>query len=562
MALRNILVATIAAVAFAGSTGAATPPPAAPGSGSAPHAAREHEPLLYDNIVLNWNEAMLAAVRANPPRPTVTARNLHIVHTAIYDAWAAYDAVALGTRYGDALRRPAAERTEANMAAALSYAAHRAASALYPQQQAIFDAMMAAQGLQPDRTDHDPATPAGVGNLAADAVLAYWAEDGSNWQNNFADTTGYAPVNAPELSPTDAAFDPNRWQPLIVPTGSVRDEHGNPVVSADPASFRVQAALTPQWGQVRPFAMPSGDAVRPPAPPVYGDMSPYVDALGRETTNHQAWLDQYGEVLVLTGALDDPQTGAPRRCIAEFWADGPRSDTPPGHWNQIAQGIALRDGYGIGEAALLYFALTGALHDAAIAAWDAKFHYDSDRPITAIRHEWGDQTVVSWVGPNRGVHAMPGADWLPYQEPTFLTPPFPEYVSGHSTFSMAAATVIASFAGTDRFYDPDNPTEIVLDLDDEPGPDVLGRFVDSDLAFERYDGPDLVLIWPTLFDAARQAGDSRLYGGIHIQDANLRGQEMGREVGAMALNRAASFFDGTAVIDAPASLAAPPQPPL
>lgn len=527
----------------------------------APHAAREHVPLFYDNIVLNWNEAVLAAVRANAPRPTVTARNLHIVHNAVYDAWAAYDSVAVGTRYGDALRRPENERTDANIAVALSYAAHRTASVLYPNNQDFFDEMMQAQGLVPDWETRDPATPAGVGNLAAEAVLAYWAEDDSNWQNNFADTTGYAPVNAPGTAPWSDRYDPNRWQPLTVPTGAVRDVYGNPTITSDPASYRIQTALSPHWGQVQTFAMPAGDAVRPPAPPIYGDLSPYTDALGRTSTNHQAWLDQYSEVLALTATLDDLDVGARRRCIAEFWADGPRSDTPPGHWNQIAQGIVLRDGLDVGQAAQLYFALTGALHDAAIAAWDAKFAYDSNRPITSIRHEWAGQVIVSWAGPNLGVHEIPGFRFMPYQDVTFMTPPFPEYVSGHSTFSTSAATVISGYVGSDAYYDPDNPMVIMLDLDDEPGPDILGRFVDMDLSFEDYDGPPMVLQWPSLFDAADQAGDSRLYGGIHIQDANLRGREMGTEIGTMALEHARAYFDGSAAIVEPVSLADPPRPP-
>ncbi|MGF1625796.1 MAG: DUF6851 domain-containing protein [Alphaproteobacteria bacterium] len=559
MILRKTLLLASATIALGCVTITAPALASAPGG---PHATREHIPLFYDNIVLNWNEAILAAVRVNPPRPTVSSRALHILHNAIYDAWAAYDGVAVGTRYGDALRRPAAERTEDNMSVAISYAAHRALSALYPQNQAIFDAMMEARDLPVDFSNLDPATPAGVGNLAANAVLAYWAEDGSNWQNNFADAIGYSAVNGPDVDPTSESLDPNHWQPLTVPTGAVVDERGQPIVDPNnPDSFRVQGFLTPQWGIVQPFAMPSGDAVRPPAPPVYGDHSPYVDAVGRSTTSHQAFLDQFREVVEISGRLADPVVGGPYRCIAEFWADGPRSDTPPGHWNQIAQGIALRDGLDIGQAAQLYFVLTGAMHDAAIAAWDAKLAYDTIRPITAIRHIWGGETIQSWAGYGLGVQEISGSAWVPYQESNFVTPPFPDYVSGHSTFSMSAATAIAGYVGSDTFYDPDNPTTIMLDLDDEPGPDILGRFVDADLSFDTYDGPPMVLQWPTLFDAARQAGLSRLYGGIHFQDSNLRGQEMGSAIGQLALQRARTFFDGTAVIEEPASLSYPPLPP-
>lgn len=535
-------------LALQGAAASAADPAVRP-EGGAP--GRAYRPMPYQNLVLNWNEAMLAAIRAHPPRPTVTARNLHIFHSAIYDAWAAYDARAAGTRFGTALRRPAADRTEANISAAVSHAAHRVASALYPASREIFDSLHRRLAHRSGRDEDDPDGPARIGAVVADAVLAFWAEDGSNWREDFRDPTGYRPVNGLAAVPGAPGYDPNRWQPLKVPNGTARDGFGNPVATSDPGSYMAQAFLTPHWGGVRPFALPAGDAVRPAGPPVHGDPRPYVDARGRRSTGHDAWVEQYAEVLALHGTLDDTPLGALRRCVAEFWADGPRSETPPGHWNQIAHGIALREGYGTGETARLFLALSGALHDAAIAAWDAKRAYDSARPITAIRHHWRDATVVSWVGPHRGVGELPGRDWLPYQDPTFLTPAFPEYVSGHSVFSMAAAVTIAGFTGSERFHDPIHPTTIVLDLDDEPGPDILGRFVARDLAFDDHAGPPMVLVWPTLFDAAREAGASRLYGGIHIQDANLRGQQMGRIIGELALKRARALFAGTAPIEQP-----------
>jgi hypothetical protein len=99
----------------------------------------------------------------------------------------------------------------------------------------------------------------------------------------------------------------------------------------------------------------------------------------------------------------------------------------------------------------MFFALTGALLDASIAAWDAKRAYDSVRPITAIRELYRGRTVLAWGGPGRGTRAISGEDWLPYQPPAVVTPPFAEYVSGHSTFSAAAAEVLASFTGSQRF---------------------------------------------------------------------------------------------------------------
>jgi hypothetical protein len=136
-------------------------------------------PAARDNVVLLWDEAALQAVRDTRPAPTVTARALAVVHASIYDAWAAYDPRAVGSRLGGALRRPAAERTPANKDAAISHAAYRALVNLFPARTASFDALMATLGYDPAEDAADTA-PAGVGNRAAAAVLAYRAGDGAN----------------------------------------------------------------------------------------------------------------------------------------------------------------------------------------------------------------------------------------------------------------------------------------------------------------------------------------------------------------------------------------------
>ena len=203
----------------------------------------QYPPSVNDNLVLQWDEELLQAVRALPPGPTVTARAISVVHTAIFDAWAAYDARARGTRLGTQLRQPAAERTLANKNKAISFAAYTALADLFPARQFDFaEQMKALYG--PDWAS-DTSAPVTVGNSAAKAVLDYRHADGSNQLNGYADTTGYRPVNS-----GDNIVDPWRWQPLRVPL------EGGPE----------QRATTPQWSKVKGFALKSPEPVHHPRP--------------------------------------------------------------------------------------------------------------------------------------------------------------------------------------------------------------------------------------------------------------------------------------------------------
>ena len=115
----------------------------------------------------------------------------------------------------------------------------------------------------------------------------------------------------------------------------------------------------------------------------------------------------------------------------------------------FAQWVSRRDRHSLDRDAKLFFALNNALLDASITAWDAKRQWDSVRPITAVRWLKRGQLVRAWGGPYQGTKTIRGEDWLPYQPATFPTPPFPEYISGHSTFSAAAAAVLQDFTGKD-----------------------------------------------------------------------------------------------------------------
>jgi hypothetical protein len=529
--------------------------PQSPAQPLQPPASQQHAPYHPSPVVL-WNEVMLAAIRNGRPRPTVTARSLYMVHQAIYDAWAAYDATARPVYLDPALRRPPAEHTEANKAAAVSQAAYQMLMALFPAYETnshAFSTLLAMQGYPALEEAAGGTTPHSIGYQAAAAVLAGRAEDGSNAANDYADMVSktypalYQPLNSADPAAGNAVgkpgFDPNHWQPLRVPTGVLTDEYGQPVADAAvPESFVDQTYLTPHWGAVTPFALASGDQFRPPAPPQFGSEEPYIDGLGQQMTNDEAFRRQVGEIAALSAGLTDEQ-----KVIAEYWADGPRSETPPGHWNAMAHGISERDTLSLDEDVKLYFALNGAVFDASIAAWDAKRAYDYVRPVSAIQNLYAGQTIEAWAGPDRGMQLIPAEDWRPYQQSTFVTPPFAEYVSGHSTFSAASAEVLTRFSGSNTFYDG-HTVLYYEDFNRDGVPDVLGQHlvpVGGNM-FENSPAEVIALQWPTFQDAADEAGLSRRYGGIHFQDADLHGRTMGTQIGAQAYELAEKYWNGRA----------------
>lgn len=437
----------------------------------------------------------------------MVSRALAVIHTAAYDAWAAYDRNAVGTRLGDALRRPPAERTRANKEEAISFAAYRAAVDLFPgNRSSVFDPLMAALGLDPSDASTDVSRPAGVGNLAAHDLLEFRHADGANQLGNYADYTGYVSPNAPmdlvsgDFDPA-TVHDPNAWQPL-----RYRDASG--------------AVVTPgfvgaQWQHVTPFALSSSGMLRSRSGPARYGMPRYVA--------------QAQQLLAFSAALTDEE-----KMIAEYWADGPRSELPPGHWNLFAQFVAHRDRHGDAEHGIdldvkLFFALTNAIFDAGICAWDNKCAFGSVRPITAIRYLLHGQPITAWAGPYQGTRTYDGGAWFPYQPSTFPTPPFPEYSSGHSNFSAAGAEILRRFTGRDAF-----------------GGSVTFSRGSSRVEPGAVPARELTLVWSTLSEAADQAGISRRYGGIHFEQGDLDARATGRAAAANAWAKALAYFNGTA----------------
>ncbi|MDQ1504013.1 MAG: hypothetical protein QOD57_1740, partial [Actinomycetota bacterium] len=306
------------------------------------------------NPVLRWNGVLLDAIRSAKTPPTIGARALAVVQTCMYDAWAAYDPVAVGTRLGGTLRQPPGERTLEAKNEAISRAARLALADLFPASGARFDALLAGDGYDPAEPPAD-GTPAGVALRACRAVLDFRHHDGSNQLGDepgsaggtYSDYTGYRPVNR-----TDHVSDPDRWQPQPVPDG-----HGG----TTPQPF-----LTPQWGRVVPFAAGEADL---------GSADPGPARAG--TVPRQAEVD---EIVRLSGGLTDEQ-----KVTAEYWADGPGSELPPGHWMRFAEFCSRRDALGVDSDVKLYFLLANAMLDASVAVWDRKVRFDSIRPVSLVR---------------------------------------------------------------------------------------------------------------------------------------------------------------------------------
>jgi hypothetical protein len=377
--------------------------------------------------VLQWNEVALQAIKADRTPPPMAARNLAIVHAAIYDAVNAIDRT--HAAYHVEAKAPAGASPEAAAAAA----AHRALVHLYPKLSERFDAAL-DESLRavPD----GPAKDDGValGQTVADKMLAWRADDGS--------------AKKPPRVSEDA---PGCWKPT-------------------PPDYK--PALYPLWSEVTPFALKKADQFRAGPPPALTDA---------------AYTAAFKEVKSLGGSDSRART-AEQTVVAWFWADGEGTVTPPGHWNRIAQAAARDRGDTLAENARLFALLNVALADAGIACWECKFKYGFWRPVTAIRQANDDDNPDTLADP----------DWAPLLK----TPPFPTYVSGHSTFSGAAAAVLADFFGDDA------------------------RVQTTSDAF-----PGMTRKFASFSDAAAEAGRSRIYGGIHFEFDNQEGLAMGREVG-------------------------------
>lgn len=444
-------------------------------------------------------EATAQEVDANGARPTVLARTLAIWATAMYDAWAAYDPKAVGSRLGGQLRRPSAEHTDANKATAISYASYQALLFAYPQSRDYLMGQMKTLGYDPAVVSTDPTTPAGVGNLAAQAVIEYRRNDGANQLGNevgsdgtpYSDYTHYRPVNPP-----DKILDPDRWQPIEF-------------TLADGSKI-TPGFLTPHWYRVKPFALESSDQFRPGPPPL-------------TTTDDATLRKETAQVLTYNAELTPTQ-----KAVVEFMRDGPRSTGQSGHWLRFAQDVSRRDHHTLDQDVKLYFVVANVASDAFISCWETKRVYDSSRPWTLIRHYYKGQRIKGWAGPDGGVAEMAAEAWHPYSPNSFVTPPFPGYTSGHATVSGACSKTLELFTGSDTYGFAERRRHCELT--------------------ERTAGDYVMLDLPTWSATAELAALSRALGGYHIPIDNEVGLDVGRRLAEWSWPKYQEYFDGTAQV--------------
>ncbi|MFY0598834.1 MAG: VCBS repeat-containing protein [Cyclobacteriaceae bacterium] len=521
----------------------------------------------------------------------------------------------------------------------------------YEETQQRFDDLMELLAYDSDfkSTDYSSGSSAALGNFIAQSIIDYGNIDGSR-EDIFYENIYYEPVNdplVPALPGNTTISDPHRWQPLQLEV--FIDQAGNPVSGTTP-DF-----LSPEWGNVNSFSLSSdemttyerdGDTYKvfhdPGSPPmlnqstaagtshdlykwnfslvsiwashldpsdgVMWDISPSglgnldISTFPTQLKDHTGFYNlidggdnSNGRNLNPVTNVAYPSQMVPRgdyaRVLAEFWADGPDSETPPGHWFVLLNYVSdhpqfVRKFSGQGEVldqlewdVKAYFTLGGAMHDAAISAWSIKGWYDYIRPISAIRymaekgqssnaeldnfHEHGIPLIDGYIevvqenddlaGENlehvgkiklytwrghayiddtevdqAGVGWILAENWWPYQRPSFVTPPFAGYVSGHSTYSRAAAEVMTLLTGTKYF------------------PGGVGEFVakkNEFLVFEEGPSRDIVLQWATYQDASDQCSLSRIWGGIHPPADDIPGRLIGEKIGKKAFEEAVSYFE-------------------
>lgn len=518
----------------------------------------------------------------------------------------------------------------------------------YEKTLAQMNSLMTILNLDPtlNNDDYSNGDAAALGVHLANEIIAYGQNDRSNELNDF-ENLYYSPLNeplTPQIPGNNSLVNINSWQPLLLDV--FIDQSGN-VVSDSSPDF-----LSPEWGNVYPFSLKNTDInlktrngdkykvyLDPGSPPMYGlgdvlendffkwgfslvsiwgshldpndnkliDISP--GAIGNlDILNFPETFNEYKTFYNLLEGGDNsngrplnPYTQQPyssnvvkrgdyARVLAEFWADGPDSETPPGHWFTILNYVndqpqLVKKIGGTGEILSdlewdikTYFTLGGAMHDAAIAAWSIKGWYDYVRPISVIRYmaqkgQSSDSTIANyhtdglplienyieivnendilsgennehvgkiklrtWKGHNyiedtftdeAGVGWILGEEWWPYQRPSFVTPPFAGYVSGHSTFSRAAAQTLTLLTGTEYF---------------PGGMGIFSAEKNKFLVFEQGPSETINLEWATYFDASDQCSLSRIWGGIHPPMDDIPGRIIGDTIGKKAFNLASSKF--------------------
>jgi len=330
-------------------------------------------------------------------------------------------------------------------------------------------------------------------------------------------TTSYTPPSQPNNG---------QWRPNLDPTGSYLNPSWNiPCVNeSDLTSYIVQNYVTPNWGGVQGYEW---NRVESFPIEIENILQKYVPNI----TNSDILQEEMNQVVQIQSNLTNRQ-----KAIAEFWEAGKNTAKPPGIWNWITRNVCLSNGYNEETIMKCFFGLNSCLMNSFIIAWDIKRMFEGERPITYLRRELDGQIFKGWRGIYEGFGSIdttqPYEEFLPYQNPLTPTPPFPGFISGHSTCSSSAGTFLEYFTGSLKLS-KQMKCLIENDLNVKYGnmnPLGVFRFDKNKIQYENPDklSSDIILQWPTWQDAVQEAGMSRLYGGIHVITDHLGGVEIGK----------------------------------
>ncbi len=448
------------------------------------YSANTQQRVGIENVAYQWSKMALIATAndtdRNRPRPTITSRYLGLIFVSVFDAWSRYDDKAIPVFLSKVNRRPTKERNVNNKEKAISYAAYHALLEYYPADSLLYQQLMTKLGYKFSSNIGDGKSAESIGFMAAQATIAAGKLDGSNQYGEMIGSNGipyfnyiqYYPVNT-----VDTLNDPNRWQPKYFADGN--------------GGRFAPECLTPFWNKVKPIGLKSADQFRPGPPRLFG--------------SEQLKLE-VKEVVDLQASLTNEQ-----RALIEFMRDGPSSVQQAGHWLLFAQFVSRRDEHTLDQDVKMYFLNQVTAMDAFIACWDSKMKYDFARPFALVHEYYKNQKIKGWAGPEKGMAEMDGQEWRPYSPETFLCPPFPSYVSGHSTISGACAEALKLYTGNETL-----------------GQSVT--LVPGAMTEPNRKGDPVVIHFPTFTETAEMAGLSRVLGGYHIQSENIEGLRLGRNV--------------------------------
>ncbi|EJK44026.1 hypothetical protein THAOC_37471, partial [Thalassiosira oceanica] len=545
------------------------------------------------NPVPEWIDLALHWIGQSERGPTISGHFLVMTNAALFDAWAAYepsttgavtdlDAIRVNSTAFDSSGRPALlrERSQAHSMTTAAY--EMLSSVMGPSmitQRALeleedepeiaevrlaelLDAALTLKeeqltlirsGLDQAEKDLMVEVSNTVHQPIKEAIKSRILADGSNFQQNYTDTTGYEVTSWIDPSPCLNLCLPGLHLLIQHVRRPARDRRvlrpgraagvAGPTPSSEDGTLRLtetwqsltqmgtfpkpkdggeQFPLTPHWGGVTPFTLPTGSALR----------SEYYGPYDAEGNLRQQWIDELTQLLDLA---EQQQDGTCPRCRAEseYWELGDEFKYPPGWWADRANEIVKDLNMPVKESLQISLGVSLAVFDAGIAAWDMKYFYDSVRPVTAINEAFYGSTVSDWTGsaPGNKVANLDDRNfWRPYQLRRNSSPPFPDVPSGHSAFSSSAMIVLRLILGTNVFGFVSEPFQCRFDTS--------GGFDGDEANGNEYTTLDFMY----LSEAMEAAGFSRLLGGIHMMQGNMVGLEMGTKIGHGVVGHVRDLF--------------------